>query len=679
MKISRLIIFLIYSLYIFLGPATSLVNAAATAPFAPFSVEGNPPEDYHFEELFPLLKYIRPRALKIYENRDRSRTYDPYMLCDGGDERDYVCAVDNETGEEVDGCEGGDVGICNRFTGAYVKTATSGPNNSCTAHADPNKSGITKGKCSYKKRPGIDNKIKGTDFSAEKPLFPKLQSESLAFDNIGSSNSITWGSTYLSTNFCEIAVKKLVVVKRAKQTKATLNETGEWPLGWVDWGYQVGIDDDLNPDTPTVGTKTLLEIEAELPDGISQGTQGIVDQLDNMYINFGNFELLEGLSETKAAVCKEVSLESAKKVPAEWYIDLMSAPIYPPSFRQGYVRPSICIWNICCPRNPQKCIIPEEMLVGIRKGLYYDTSISQAYNAAIDQLFVTYSFEEGTKIFRDLIVTNPLMRFASTASIKATPTRIHQKLYDELKDTCLKYVPWSAWPYFTQWIDYLDPDKFLGPNKTCPNYVLGPELTKDKGGAYPEANASWFLELFVNGWGGGDRIDEVELVKYHLITVPEPMGQSIKEIQQGFYDTRDTLSELEDIKDFNDDLSSTIDDEKDLLYIGKSMGPAEHRRTLAYYSCSDDMFSSQRETSIEQYALGTRIGCFETKSASDSATAADKCDPTLFSKILEDSKWKTAPANVTSIIQASAMFEAGELNPKLEEVYAKVSKGENDN
>jgi len=650
----------------------NLAFAESTEPFAPFSVEGNPDEEYHFEVFFPLYKYIRPPFLKIYENRDRSREYDPYMLCDGGDGRDYVCAVDNESGEEVDGCDGGPVDICNRNTGEFVYTAESGPNGSCTAKPDPSLPGTTKGKCSYKQRPSINRTVKGTDFSAEKPIYPKLQSEDLAFSNIGTSNSISWGSQYLNSSLCDVALRKVIVVRRAKQTKATLNETGEWPLGWVDWGYQVGIDHDLNPDTPTAGTKTLLEIDSELPDSIAGAAWGMIETLDDMYMNPGNYTLLKGLGETQQAICNKITEEAIKEKPEEWYIDLMSAPLYPPSFRQGFIRPTICVWNVCCPKNPDKCWIPDEMLVGIRRGLYYDTSISQAYNAAVDQLFMTYPLQQAMRIFINQAANNPLIRFASVASVNGTPTFIHKKLYEELKDGCLKYVPWSVWKYFTQWIDYLEEDSFLGPNKTCPNYKIQPTLTKDKGGSYPETSISWFLELFWNGWGSGGRIDEVEIVKYHLITVPEVMGQSIKEFQQGYYDSRDTLSTLDSVKDFNEDLSSTVDDAADLLYAGKSMGPADARRRLGLYTCSDPMFSAQLETSIEEYALGTRVGC--DQASSSPTTTTGKCTPDKFEGIIADSTWKSAPSNVTSIVTNSAMFVGGQLNPKLEEVYAKVSE-----
>lgn len=668
------IFFVLLSTFYFLLSSPISIHAESTEPFAPFSVEGNPDEEYHFESFFPLFKFVRPPFLKIYENRDRSREYNNWMLCNGGDRRDYVCAVDNQTGELVDTCDGGEVDLCIRNTSDVVSTAESGPNGSCSAHADSEATGVTKGKCSYKKRPSISRTVKGTDFSAEKPLYPKLQSEDLAFTNVGTSNAISWGSSYLTSSFCDVALRKVIVVRRAKQTKSTLSQTGEWPLGWVDWGYQVGIDHDGNPDTPTQGTKTLLEIDTELPDNVAAPALGMLEQLDDMYLNPGNYGLLEGLGRKQASICKVISEEAGKPQPDQWFVDLMSAPLYAPSFRQGFIGPSICVWNVCCPKNPDKCWVPDEVIVGIRRGLYYDTSVSQAFNASLDQLFMTYPLKEAMQIFRNIAALNPLIRFATVASVNGIPSFIQQKLYAELKGGCLDYVPWSNWKYFRQWIDYLDPDEKLGPQQNCPNYKLQPTLTKDKGASYPELNLSWLLQLAFIGWGGGNKIDEVEQVKYHLITVPEAMGQSLKELQQGYYDTRDTLKDLEEVKDFNADLSSTIDDESDLLYAGKSMGPADARRRLGLYTCADPMFSAQLETSIEEYALGTRVGCDQASNDGGATTSITQCSPDKFASIIADSPWKNVPSNVTSMIQNSAMFEGGVLNPKLEEVYAKVSE-----
>jgi hypothetical protein len=280
---------------------------------------------------------------------------------------------------------------------------------------------------------------------------------------------------------------------------------------------------------------------------------------------------------------------------------------------------------------------------------------------------MTYPLKQAMKIFIDLSANNQLIRFASSASEQALPAKIHQKLSAELKGTCTDYVPWSGWNSFGTIIDYLEEDSFLGPNNTCPTYQIQPDLTKDKAGSFSESNLSWLLRLI---WG--EKTDEVEPIVYHLITIPDAMGQSIKELQQGYYDTRDTLRELESVKDFNEDLSATIDDEADLLLGGKTMGPADTRRRFGYYTCSDPMFSSQLDTSVEQYALGTRVGCDQT--AGSPSSSAGQCLPDKFEAILADSDWKTAPSNVTSIIQNSAMFEGGVLNPKLEEVYAKISE-----
>lgn len=659
------------------APLSHAEQTEATEPFAPFSVEGNPDKEYHFESFFGLYKYIRPPFLKIYENRTRSREYNNYMLCEGGDRRDYKCAVDNETGELVDTCDGGEVDICVRDTADVVYTAESDPNDSCSAQPNPEMPGITKGKCSYKQRPGISRTVKGTDFSAEEPTYSKYQSEDLAFANIGTSNAISWGSQYLTSSFCDVATRKVIVALRAKQTKTTVAQSGEWPLGWVDWGYQVGIDQDLNPDTPTTGTKTLIAISDALPDGISIKGKELIEILDDMYVNPGNYNLTKGMGSLQNEICKELNKESGKKSPDQWFIDLMSAPMYPPSFRQGYVRPTICVWNVCCPKNPDKCWIPDEMMVGVRRGLYYDTSISQAFGGALDELFMTYPLDQAMKIYKNLAAVNPLIRFATVASGQAIPSFIHEKLYQELSGGCLDYVPWAQWKYFTQWIDYLEEGTFLDPKKQCPNYKLQPNLTKEKGASYPEVNLSWFLQLFWSAWFPGNKVDEVEVVKYHLITVPEAMGQSIKEIRQGFYDSRDTLLDLEKVKDFNEDLSITVDDEADLLYGGSGTSPTNTRRNWGLLTCADPMFSSQLDTTVEEYALGTRVGCDEASSATSgtaSASASLKCDPAKFDSIIADSPWKSVPSNVSSIVLGSAMFEGGVLNPKLEEAYAKASE-----
>lgn len=645
---------LLSPLFSLLSP--SIVHADSTPPFAPFTVSGNPDEEYVFEFIFPLLKYIKPRYLKIFENRDRSREYNNYMLCPGGDERDYVCAVDNQTGDEVDGCDGGTVAICNRDSGEHVKDAYSNPNGSCTAKPDPSLPGTTKGKCSYKQRPSIDNTVKGTDFSGSDLIFPKLQNEANAYGYIGMpDNVITSGSHQNMFHNGDKILLQLSVVVRAKQTQDTLAKTGEWPLGWVDWGYK---DDNMS--------RSLLEIYESIPSNLTTAGLKIVEAEDIFYASNADLKKSTDQSSIKQLIIDQISRELAKTPPAEWAKDLSTVPLYSPSYRQGYVRPTICVWNVCCPKNPDKCWIPDAMLVGVRRGLYYDVSISQAYNAALLELFVRSPLTQAIKEFKEISANNPLVRFAGSAGEAAVPSKIHEVLYNELNGGCLKYVPWSSWKYFTQWIDYLEPGIFLGDDKSCPNYKLQPELTKDPGASYPTANASWLLELFWNGWGDGGRIDEVEVVKYHLITVPEPMGQSIEDFQQFAYDVNDTLAELVSTDEFNHTLSNTVDDEEELLYSGKYAGPASARRRLAYYTCDDDMYSAQTETSIEDYVFGKRIGCFDTTEVPEG-----KCDGKLFGELIAGSSYEKSSAKGETYFNS---YIKGNLTPELMNTYAQAEK-----
>ena len=130
--------------------------------------------------------------------------------------------------------------------------------------------------------------------------------------------------------------------------------------------------------------KTLIAIHDALPDGISAAGLGIAESIDNFFFSGGNLNAVSDKSEAKAYVVKTVSEELAKNSPAEWALDLAQSPLSSPSFRQGYIRPSICKWNWCCPNPPDRCPF---LIIGTERGLYYDTSISQAYNSALDELF----------------------------------------------------------------------------------------------------------------------------------------------------------------------------------------------------------------------------------------------------------------------------------------------------
>lgn len=653
-------------LVLFLAPvfaflSASPVHAASVDPFPPFSVEGNPPEDYFFE-IFKLFRYFRPRALEIYENMDRSRTYVDLQICPGpgSDHRDQECNNQGDT------CDGGEVDLC-YATPPNVGYARPGISQKGTCKYNKSKNlwadgELVEGTCDYTKRPDIVTKVKGPDFSTREAVnaaginarfsdlvYPKIQSETGAYSQIGTAdNPITWGSQYLNSDICESDIRRVVVVRRAKQTKNTLRETGQWPLGWVDWGYTIPSG------------KTLLDVNDSLPDDIASNLNGLIEGLDDFYLTAGNLEKTSDVSQEKKAICAAMKRYRSQSTPPAWLKDFELVPLYAPSFRRGYVRPSICVWELCCPTF--RCPLEIDELLGAKRGLYYDISVSQAYNAALDELFLTYSREEGAKIFTKLLSNNPLIRYLSSAAPAATPKRITAEMNIQLKDTCLKYIPWDDWLGFGTHMDYLDSGAFLGPNKTCPDYDIMPDASKERAEATPTSLVDAVINLI---WGR--KVDDVEPVRFHLLTIPDLMGQSLGEIQQYVYDTRDTLSELEATKDYNLSLSNTVDDGKDGLFAGKSLGPADAKRRLGYYACNDSMFSSELDTSIEAYALGTRIGCDQ---AGD-AVPEGKCDGQLFAKMIEGSKYEnTSP-------KGEAYFNTNikpMLTPELMNTYAAAEK-----
>ena len=633
---------------------TAKVHASWVPPQPPFSAEGNPTEDYFYGSIFDLLKYIRPAAFEVYENKDRNRNYADLEVCGGHggrdnpyDSRDYYCNTDG------DGCDGGSVDLCHRGTTDVAQTAYSKPNNSCTAHLNDNHPDYAEGTCKYNQTPREHDDFKGTDFSdASQTVFKKIQDKSGAYNNVGSDdNPITYGSQQLALTFNDKIIKQLLVVRRAKQTKNTVHDTGEWPLGWVDWGYK------------TQNGKTLLEINEELPDSIASVANSIVEGTDDFYLNGGNLEAVSDISSDVAQVTKVTSEALSQNPPPVWLTDLMQAPLYSPSWRQSYVRPSICVWNICCPGL--RCIVPQP--IGEKRGLYYDNSISQAFGAALDTMLTAVPLDEGIAEFKKLVVTNPLVRFATSAAPNAVPSKIKERLDKEIgtQDPCYKYRSGFDWLWFGTFMDYVNVGDFFDAEKKCPVYAIAPELSKQNADAFYESPLSAFIAMV---WG---RIappqDEVDEVYHHVLTIPEAMGQAIQEIQQPVYDERDPLSELNKVKDFNINLSNTVEDNSDGLYGGET--PFDPRRRLGYYACDDSMFSSQLDTSIQAYAMGTRIGCNQQSNA----TTAGKCDGTKFAAIIKDSPWKAPLPDATSVVLNSAMFVGGKLNPKLEEAYAKTS------
>ncbi|MBP9670686.1 hypothetical protein KBD75_04780, partial [Candidatus Woesebacteria bacterium] len=658
----KFLLFLVVTLSLCLN-VTHEVNASSVTPFPPFSEEGNPEEGYYFGVIFPLFRYFRPRTLEIYENLDRSRSYVDLMICPGpeSDRRDQYC---DNAGTPESSCDGGEVDLCHNsaINKSFARTTTS-KSGSCVYDKNKNRweeGEFVTGHCEYTKRPSVQTKVKGTDFSLRTATYegndgtvysgltyPKIQSEAGAYSHIGTTNSITWGSQYLNSDLCESDIRRVVVLRRAKQTKNTVRETGEWPLGWVDWGYQI----------PT--GKTLLAMDEALPDDISSQLNTLIEGLDDFYLTGGNLEKTSDVSQEKKTICNALKKYRNQAVKPSWLLDFELVPLYPPSFRQGYIRPSICVWELCCPTT--RCPVPPEELLGAKRGLYYDITISQAYNAALDDLFMSYPLDQSKKIFTQLLTANPLIRYLSSASPNATPSKIVEQLNFQLRDTCLRYIPWSDWLSFGTHMDYLDSGIFLGPNKTCPNYQLMPDASKEKA----DATATSPLDALINLiWGR--KVDDVEPVKYHLITIPDAMGQSISEIQQYVYDTRDNLRDLESVSEYNLSLSNTVEDGQEGLLAGKNLGPVKSKRDIEIYGCNDSMYSTHL-TSIDAYAHGERKSCFDNTSE----VPEGKCDGQLFSQLIAGSKYENSSPKGEAYFNTNIK---NRLTPELMNTYAEAEK-----
>lgn len=613
-----------------------------------------PERNYVLAQMFSILRFIRPPLLRVYENRDRDRTYPPLMVCGyaGADRRATECV----SGPAADKMCTGDVDICNRQDGGFHHTERN-VQGKCRVPKVVDANGDKKepppgtpGTCDYTVTPRLSNKVMSTDYSNVNKstiVYPKLQNEASYYDNLGDDNLLSWGSHNLLLDNCSRTIRQVIVVIKAKQTKATVNQTGQWPLGWVDWEYK------------TPNGKTLIEINDELPDSVASSGLSIVEAMDTFYSTVGG--TVKGIGSKQQAICDSWN-EAIRGSGENWASDLAQAPVYPPAVKQGFVRGSVCVYDRCCPSVGSTCPLGAGQNVGGSQGLYTDASVQQAYFAALDDLFITYRYDDALDIYRKLVIKNPALRWATRADAAATPPEVRKKLEEEMKS-----APWlEALPnglnFKLAWLgtvyDYQQKMDIYG-------YQLQPRLTKQLGGAYYENPLQALINVI---WPGSDRVDVVEPITYHLISVPEILGQSLAELQTAVYNTRDTAEVLLD--KYNETITSTIDNgSADKLDVGKELNAGDSQRRLAYFTCDDAYFSSQKDTAIEQYALGTRIGC-------DAATAgsAGLCDGSKFEAIIKNSLWKEPLPAAKQLILNSKMFVGGKLNPDLEAAYARASE-----
>ncbi|HBD02534.1 MAG: hypothetical protein UX38_C0001G0039 [Microgenomates group bacterium GW2011_GWC1_46_16] len=588
----------------------------ALEPTLPFSIEGNPSDDYQLQSFFPLLRFIKPSKLIVFENQDADRSYK--SKC--GETRQPTCTQTNPTCTlTTNFCEGGSSTTQGECLGLDPQ--------------DP----ASVGTCSYpQKNPVISVDPKGTDFSRDSSVltdtptadtlltYPKYQNEALRYQNPGTNNLLTHGSHNLTLTRCDRAARQLMVAYQAAETKATVQK-GDWPLGWVDWGY-----------TTRVKGKTLLEVWNTV-NGAGMGgiAQGLVAAQDAFFFSLGTDQTvtLPDTGALKAQLCSRLNVESN----SDWATELEALPLYPPSFRQGYARTSICVYSICLPSENSND----------GQGLYADTSIHAAYAAAIYDLLQNFPLNSALDHLNTLAKDNPLIRFSLNSKVAATPPQIAKVLTPQSK---LKNFSLSTLGHV---YDYQDLMAEYG-------YTLQPELSQEEGGAM---NASLTSQIINFAYG---IVDAAAPVTNHILTIPEPLGQAIFQLQQPVYQSRDPAYAIAD--NYEETLSNVVDGGSTLLYASKGLGAGDARRRLAHFTCQEPEYSSPQEIeSIKAYALGTRAGCF-----ADETPINGQCDPTLFAQILQAGGYSVPSAPLAKAESVYAMYES-KLTPELMEVYGVAS------
>lgn len=629
----------------------ALLSSAFFSHPAPLKA-AEPNRDYLLNQMFGLYMYVPPRSLIMHENRERRRTYEDIGICGidwfgdlfysgkypGNADLPRKCESSNECVGEVTLCANGGSG------GAVRSQTDHGSCNYSQEQADEAAARGEKyfGRCEYKSRPQTQATMTSTDFSLpQTPLtYPKYQSEANAYNYTGTDNSITWGSMDLSLSFCDRAERQLSVLAKAHQTfevnRTTVSDTakeGEWPLGWVDWEYK------------TKNGKTLLEIWKEVdahdPGGnlIKGPIFGIIQAKDNYYKTVGAIN--EDTSGANTRLCQTLK-EHEKE---SWVQDVLQAPLYPQSVRHGYGRTSICVWAMCFP-NPEILItIPDW---GHSVDVYSDSSVQPTFAAALDNLFLSYPLSQALDIYKSIVFSNPAIRFATMATEEAIPDKIAERLDAE---GVKKYLAAISMGDLGHVYDYQHKMDSLG-------YTIQPVLDKQTAGSLDIVESNLIQMLYYK------MIDNVDDVKLHFITLPDILGQSLYRLQDPVYRSRDTLTNLgENYLGY----SNIVDDGAgNKWYGGKGLSVSDAKRRLAYFSCADSMYSVPGQTSVEQYALGTRIGCNDSQNED---LVPGTCDGKLFAKLLENSGGvSTSPTSTANSFFASSIKP--NLTPELMKTYA---------
>lgn len=586
-----------------------------------------PLDDPFYEDLFGLFAFIPPPKFKVYENMDRLRRYEDLEVCDmDWDDLTYSKWLELGHGTKKENecfddsvCDKQQVNLCYKGTKNIARTENA--NGSCRRNTYQEEHELP-GKCSYKGMTKVQGNLTATDFSSkitssfvgttntitgvtdkiqDLPVnpppnssltYPKYQNGTFAYSYIGSDNAITWGSHNLALSLCDQAARQMIVLAKARQTKQTLHKFGAWPIGWVDYEF-------LTPNGKTLD-KIFDEIVSADPGSnlIVGPTLGIIQSLDNFYISVG--EKSEDVSGAYTRICDTVT----KHKDETWIQDLLQSPMYPPSDRHGTARGSICVWNICWPNPGIEAALPNR---GNAVAFYVDSSIHATYAAALDDLFLTYPLDQAIDIYKTLAFSNPALRYALVATEQGLPLKVYDALINEgVKTHGPADFTIGRIGHVYDYQQLMDSE----------GYKIQPVLSKETAGAVDVKGVNVINYLYYK------MIDSADDIHRHLITIPELMGQSITELQDAVYQTLDSSIDVAD--PYRTTISNIVDNTReDHFYSGENSIVYKSKRGLAYFGCSDPMYSSPNQTSIEAYALNTRIDCNGKSNASDISSTPD--------------------------------------------------------
>lgn len=585
MKSLRLLFTVLLIPFYYLLVPTSPIHALTPDKDSPFSIDGNPSDEYLLNSFFPLFRFVKTDKLLVYENANRNRSSTPATQC--GDTRSPTCTSSGACTGTVSYCDEGGL------------TETVNVSGTCTG-LDPEDPTIV-GSCNYPdKNPTISLQAQGTDFARDPSVphdpsdldyflaFPKYQNEALRYQNTClPDNPISCGAHNLILNRCDRVARQLMVAYQAYETKQTVEDTGHWPLGWVDWGYKTKDGTLLKSWEKVSRVPELAEIARDL-----------VAAQDYFFLNLGSDKVGQQqiFASTNAALPRLCELVNQNP---SWLQTLELLPLYPPSFRQGYLRTSICIFGDC---NPG-----ENSTSG--QYLYADTSIRAAYAGAVSDLFFSQTLSTALDNLNAIADDNPLIRYALSTNPRATPPQIEAALKKNNNTPPELRADFTFARLGFIYDHQSEMDKY--------GYTLQPDgLSQEEGGALDPS-----LGMSIINFAYG-LVSSALPIEEHIITIPEVLGQAYNAIQMPNYNSRDTLAELEN--KYADSLSNIADGTSLFLTIGKGLAVGDARRRLAYYTCDEPQYSAPQELeSIKAYALGTRSGCFPDSEEEETTTPTE--------------------------------------------------------